>query len=155
MKSLLTRAVLSAALLAASVAYAEAQMLKISMVISSADKVLGSPTIVVASGKTASVELGEKGSADAWNTKATLSPAMQADGSVLMPVTLKLTTEEVVDDKSQVVTREMTVQLKAELGKKLSITVPTNNPKTPFAMSMQVELVGEQPIAASRTSTAM
>ncbi|MCA3017791.1 MAG: hypothetical protein ACK5RJ_05835 [Burkholderiales bacterium] len=154
MKPILTGVVFVAALLGSSVAFAETQMLKISAVISSADKVIASPKVVVANGKTASIEIGEKGALGNWNTKAVFSPQIQDDGTVLMPVTVKLTTETVVDDKPQVSSRETTVQLKAALGKKFSISVPTNDANATFAMSMQVELLNDEASAAMRAKPA-
>lgn len=156
MKSMPTRislgAILSTALIAATSAVAEAQMLKISMVVSSADKVVASPTIVVANGATGSVEIGDQGFAGAMKTKAFLAPTIQADGTILMPVTVKLTTEGVVDDKPQISTHEMTVQLKAQPGKKFSLAVPTHDDKAPFSMSMQVDLLTEEASAAMRAA---
>ncbi len=154
MKTILTRIVLVAALLASSVAYAETQMLKISAVISSADKVIASPKVVVANGKTATIEIGEKGAPGNWNTKAVFSPLIQDDGTVLIPVTVKLTTETVADGKPQVTSRELTVELKAALGKKISLTLPTNDANATFAMSMQVELLNDEASAAMRAKPA-
>jgi hypothetical protein len=144
--------VLVAALLGSSVAFAETQMLKISAVISSADKVFASPKVVVANGKTATIEIGEKGTAGNWNTKAVFSPVIQDDGTVLMPVTVKLTTETVADGKPQVTSRELTVELKAALGKKISLTLPTNDANATFAMSMQVELLSDEANAAMQAN---
>jgi hypothetical protein len=140
------------ALMAATSAAAEAQMLKISMVMSSADKVVASPTIVVANGATGSVEIGDQGFVGAMKTKAILAPTIHADGTILMPVIVKLTTEGVVDDKPQISTREMTMQLKAQPGKKFALTVPTHDDKAPFSMSVQVDLLTEDAIAVMRTA---
>jgi hypothetical protein len=152
MKTILTRIVLVAALLGSGVAIAETQMLKISAVISSADKVIASPKVVVANGKTATIEIGEKGAPGNWNTKAVFSPLIQDDGTVLMPVTVKLTTETVADGKPQVTSRELTVELKAALGKKISLTLPTNDANATFAMSMQVELLSDEANAAMQAN---
>jgi hypothetical protein len=152
MKPILTHVVFVAALLGSSVAYAETQMLKISAVFSSADKVIASPKVVVANGKTATIEIGERGAPGNWNTKAVFSPLIQDDGTVLMPVTVKLTTETVADGKPQVSSRETTVQLKAALGKKFSISVPTNDANATFAMSMQVELLSDEANAAMQAN---
>ena len=152
MKQFLTGVVFVAALLGSSVAYAETQMLKISAVFSSADKVIGSPKVVVANGKTATIEIGERGAPGNWNTKAVFSPLIQDDGTVLMPVTVKLTTETVADGKPQVTSRELTVELKAALGKKISLTLPTNDANATFAMSMQVELLSDEANAAMQAN---
>jgi hypothetical protein len=148
MKPIINLVVLVAALLGSDLAFAEAQMLRISAVISSADKVIASPKVVVANGKTASIEIGEKGAPGNWNTKAVFSPLIQDDGTVLMPVTVKLTTETVADGKPQVTSRELTVELKAALGKKISLSLPTNDANATFAMSMQVELLSDEANAA-------
>ncbi len=154
MKPILTRAVFVAALLGSSLAFADDQMLKISAEISSGDKLIASPKVVVANGKTATIEIGEKGRPGNWNTKAVFSPVIQDDGTVLMPVAVKLTTETLVDGKPQFSSREMTVQLKAALGKKFSLSLPTDDPSATFAMSMQVELASDEAAAAMRTNTA-
>jgi hypothetical protein len=152
MKPIFNLFVLAAALLGSDVAFAEAQMLRISAMISSADKVIGSPKVVVANGKTATIEIGEKGAPGKWNTKAVFSPLIQDDGTVLMPVTVKLTTETVADGKPQVTSRELTVELKAALGKKISLTLPTNDANATFAMSMQVELLSDEANAAMQAN---
>jgi hypothetical protein len=61
---------------------------------------------------------------------------------------VKLTTETVADGKPQVTSRELTVELKAALGKKISLTLPTNDANATFAMSMQVELLSDEANAA-------
>ena len=152
MKPIFNLVVLAAALLGSDVAFAEAQMLRISAMISSADKVIASPKVVVANGKTATIEIGEKGAPGNWNTKAVFSPLIQDDGTVLMPVTVKLTTENVADGKPQVTSRELTVELKAALGKKISLTLPTNDANATFAMSMQVELLSDEANAAMQAN---
>ena len=152
MKPIFNLFVLAAALLGSDVAFAEAQMLRISAMISSADKVIASPKVVVANGKTATIEIGEKGAPGNWNTKAVFSPLIQDDGTVLMPVTVKLTTETVADGKPQVTSRELTVELKAALGKKISLTLPTNDANATFAMSMQVELLSDEANAAMQAN---
>jgi hypothetical protein len=152
MKPILTRVVFVAALLGSGVAIAETQMLKISAVISSADKVIASPKVVVANGKTATIEIGEKGAPGNWNTKAVFSPLIQDDGTVLMPVTVKLTTETVAEGKPQVTSRELTVELKAALGKKISLSLPTKDANATFAMSMQVELLSDEATAAMQAN---
>jgi hypothetical protein len=152
MKPIFNLVVLAAALLGSDVAFAEAQMLRISAMISSADKVIASPKVVVANGKTATIEIGEKGAPGNWNTKAVFSPLIQDDGTVLMPVTVKLTTETVADGKPQVTSRELTVELKAALGKKISLTLPTNDANATFAMSMQVELLSDEANAAMQAN---
>jgi hypothetical protein len=152
MKPIFNLVVLAAALLGSDVAFAEAQMLRISAMISSADKVIASPKVVVANGKTATIEIGERGAPGNWNTKAVFSPLIQDDGTVLMPVTVKLTTETVADGKPQVTSRELTVELKAALGKKISLTLPTNDANATFAMSMQVELLSDEANAAMQAN---
>jgi hypothetical protein len=122
------------------------------MVMTSADKVIASPTIVVANNSMGSIEIGDQGVAGGMKTKATLTPAMQSDGTILMPVTVKLTTESVVDQKPQTSSREMTVQLKAQPGKKFSLTVPTHDDKAPFSMLMQVDVLSDDASASLRAS---
>ncbi len=154
MKTIFIRAVFVSALLGSSLAFADGQMLKISAEFSSGDKVIASPKVVVANGKTATIEIGEKGRPGSWNTKAVFSPVIQDDGTVLVPVAVKLTTESVVDGKPQAFSREANVQLKAALGKKFSLSLPTDDPSTPLAMSMQVELASADATAAMSASPA-
>ncbi|MCA2997487.1 MAG: hypothetical protein ING75_02685 [Rhodocyclaceae bacterium] len=152
MKPILTRVALVAALFASSATFAETQMLKISAVISSADRVFASPKVVVANGKTVTIVIGEKGTPGNWNTKAAFSPVIQDDGTVLMPVTVKLTTETVADGKPELTSRELTVELKAALGKKVSLSLPTNDANATFAMSLQVELVSDEATTAMQAN---
>jgi hypothetical protein len=44
------------------------------------------------------------------------------------------------------------VELKAALGKKISLTLPTNDANATFAMSMQVELLSDEANAAMQAN---
>lgn len=140
------------AALCASVAFgvaAQEQVLKIGMVISTGEKVLATPTLVIASGKRGSVRIGEKvvvpASTQISNNviEAELAPTLQADGSVNLPVTLMVSEQSMVDGQPSKASRKMDIVLKLYPGVKSTVVLGEADSKEPLKFSIQVDLLND------------
>ncbi len=157
MKKLLAGiATLALCLGAAFSASAQEQMMRVSMVISAGDKALASPTLVIANGKRGAVTIGEKiaatQTAPAVNKSIAieLTPTLQADGSVNLPINLTLTDEKLVDQKPSKAVRQMVLELKVQPGNKASFVAVGSDDTNPLGLSIKLDLLDDTQVAALR-----
>ena len=147
-------------LVAAFGASAEEQMMRVSMVISSGEKTLASPTLVIANGKRGTLTIGEKVVAAATSpaldksVAIELTPTLQADGSVNMPIKLTFAEEKLVGQKPSTSTRQMMLELKVHPGNKASFVTPRADDVEPMGMSIQLDLLDDAQVAALRGPSA-
>lgn len=130
--------------------------MRVSMVISSGEKTLASPTVVITNGKRGTVTIGDKVAASATtpalnkSVAIELTPTLQADGSVNLPLKLTFTEDKLIDQVPSTNTRQMIVELKVQPGRQASFVAGGAEGVEPLGMSIKLDLLSEAQVAALR-----
>ena len=102
---------------------------------------------MIANGKRGTLTIGEKVVAAATSpaldksVAIELTPTLQADGSVNMPIKLTFAEEKLVGQKPSTSTRQMMLELKVHPGNKASFVTPRADGVEPMGMSIQLDLL--------------
>ena len=146
--------VLTIALLAAfsfaAIAASEPQMVRVSMTVLLDDKVVSSPTLIVANGKNATIRVTSSTSTMDSIIEAQLTPTLQPNGSFNIPIKLTLTDEHKANPARKT-SRGFDMELTLNAGKEGQVEVGPPQYSARLTVRAQVALLTEQESARLRS----